>query len=158
MKIIIREMKEHEYPLLGVFLYEAIFIPEGSQPPSVDIIHEPALQLYIENFGNKPHDTAMVAEIDKTIIGAVWVRMMHDYGYIDEHTPSLAISLLKEYRGNGIGTVLMKAMLAKLKQKGYAQTSLSVQKNNKACHLYQTLGYEIIKESNDEYIMCIQLL
>lgn len=32
-------------------------------------------------------------------IGAVWTRIMDDYGHVDDDTPSFAISLYKEYRG-----------------------------------------------------------
>ena len=49
------------------------------------------------------------------IVGAVWARIMDDYGHIDDETPSLAISLLKEYRNYGIGTKLMKRILTELK-------------------------------------------
>ena len=55
------------------------------------------------------------AKVGAFTFGAVWVRIMNDYGHIDDETPSFAISLLKEYRGNGIGTELMKRMLAELK-------------------------------------------
>ena len=50
----------------------------------------------------------MVAQVSDKIVGAVWVRIMNDYGHIDNETPSFAISLLKEYRNYGIGTELMK--------------------------------------------------
>ena len=43
-------------------------------------------------------DFALVAEVEQKIVGAVWVRIIHDYGHIDDETPSLAISLYKEYR------------------------------------------------------------
>lgn len=33
MDITIRELQKEEYPLLDHFLYEAIFIPEGVEPP-----------------------------------------------------------------------------------------------------------------------------
>ena len=33
MDYIIREMRSEEYCLLSVFLYEAIYIPEGIEPP-----------------------------------------------------------------------------------------------------------------------------
>jgi len=55
---------------------------------------------------------------------------MNDYGHVDDDTPSFAISLLKEYRGNGIGTEMMKKMLAELQDCGYKKTSLAVQKQN----------------------------
>ena len=111
----IRAMKESEYPLLKHFLYEAIFVPEGTAPPSKSILEIPELQVYIAGFGTEEHDRSLVAEADGKIVGAVWVRIMEDYGHVDNTTPSFAISLLKEYRGLGIGTELMREMLAVLK-------------------------------------------
>lgn len=48
-------------------------------------------------------DWALVAEVDNKIVGAVCVRIMNDYGHIDDETPSLSISLYKEYHGYSIG-------------------------------------------------------
>ena len=149
----IREIRTSEYPLLGDFLYEAVFIPEGTSPPDKSIVILPELQVYIENFGQKKDDRCLVAEADGKIVGAVWVRVMNDYGHVDEKTPSLAISLYKEYRGHGIGTAMMKAMLFKLKESGYEQVSLSVQKANYAVRMYKALGFEIVDENDEEYIM-----
>lgn len=149
----IREIRTSEYPLLGDFLYEAVFIPEGTSPPDKSIVSLPELQVYIENFGQKKDDRCLVAEADGKIVGAVWVRVMNDYGHVDDETPSLAISLYKEYRGCGIGTAMMKAMLFKLKESGYEQVSLSVQKANYAVRMYKALGFEIVDENDEEYIM-----
>lgn len=153
MNYIIREAEPTEYPLLDDFLYEAIFIPEGVKAPPRSIISSPELQVYVTDFGAQKHDRALLAETDGKIVGAVWVRIMNDYGHIDDRTPSLAISLYKEYRGLGIGTALMKKMLSMLKHAGYEQTSLSVQKANYAVNMYRKLGYEIVKENEEEYIM-----
>ena len=92
MKYTIRELSSNEYKILEDFLYEAIFIPEGVDSPSRDIIKQPELQLYISEFG-KEDDNAFVAEIDGKVVGAVWTRIMNDYGHIDDRTPSFAISL-----------------------------------------------------------------
>lgn len=153
MSYTIREIKEKEYSLLKDFLYEAIFIPEGVEAPPKSIIDSPELQVYISDFGNRVHDRALVAEAEGKIIGAVWVRIMNDYGHIDDTTPSFAISLYKEYRGLGIGTAMMKKMLSILKANGYKQTSLSVQKANYAVKMYQKTGFKIVTENEDEYIM-----
>lgn len=66
------------------------------------------------------------------MVGAVWTRIMDDYGHVDDETPSFAISLYKEYRGQGIGSQLMVKMLELLKWRGYERTSLAVQKENYA--------------------------
>ena len=114
MKYTIREMTVQEYPLLDDFLYEAIFVPKGVEPPSKSIITAPELQVYVKGFGASKDDFALVAEVENKIIGAVWVRIMNDYGHIDDKTPSLAISLYKKYRGQGIGSSLTKEMLSLL--------------------------------------------
>ena len=157
MKYTIREMTAQEYPLLDDFLYEAIFVPEGVDPPSKSIITAPELQIYVKDFGTSKDDFSLVAEVENKIIGAVWVRIMNDYGHIDENTPSLAISLYKKYRGQGIGSSLIKEMLSLLQTHGYKRVSLSVQKANYAAKLYQKIGFIIIKEIGDEWIMTYNL-
>ena len=152
----IREIRENEYCILSEFLYEAIFIPEGTEKPPKSIIEQPELQVYIADFG-KSDDWCLVAEVKEKIVGAVWVRIMNDYGHIDDETPSFAISLYEEYRNMGIGTVLMRDMLEFLKNKGYKQTSLSVQKANYAVRMYQKVGFEVIDKNEEEYIMVCRL-
>lgn len=157
MDITIRELQKEEYPLLDHFLYEAIFIPEGVEPPPKAIITSPELQVYVEHFGESKDDWGLVAEVDGKVVGAVWVRIMNDYGHIDNETPSLAISLYKEYRSLGIGTAMMKEILTLLKSHGYSQVSLSVQKANYATKMYQKVGFEIVRENEEEYLMICQL-
>ena len=152
MEYIIREIKEREYPVLASFLYEAIFIPEGEAKPPKSIIEKPELQLYISGFG-KEHDRCLVADTGNKIAGAVWTRIINDYGHIDDETPSFAIAVYEEYRHLGIGTELMRAMLKFLKDKGYKKASLSVQKANYAVGLYRKAGFEVVDENMEEYIM-----
>ncbi|MBQ9613579.1 MAG: GNAT family N-acetyltransferase [Lachnospiraceae bacterium] len=99
----------------------------------------------------------VVTAKDGRIIGAVWTRIMNDYGHVDDETPSFAISLFSEYRGQGIGTRLMKEMLSLLKEHGYRQASLAVQKANNAVRMYRNVGFEIIDENDEEYIMVCRL-
>ena len=153
----IRKILEEEVNLLQDFLYEAIFVPEGMPAPPKSIINQPELQVYITDFGKKKDDISLVAEVDKKVVGAVWVRIMNDYGHIDNDTPSFAISLYKDYRGFGIGTDLMKEMLCILKDRGYKQASLAVQKANYAVRMYQKTGFEIVDENEEEYIMLCRL-
>ena len=157
MNYSIREMTQAEYPLLDEFLYHAIFIPAGMTPPPRDIIQQPELRLYTQDFGSSVHDRALAAVCDSRIVGAVWVRIMPDYGHIDNETPSLAISLLPEFRGSGIGTALMQTMLRTLREAGYRQVSLSVQKANAAYRLYKRLGFAVLSEHNDECIMVCRI-
>ena len=157
MEYLIREIKENEYGVLNDFLYEAIFVPEGIAPPDRSILDTPELRVYVENFQKKFGHKCLVAEADGKIIGAVWARVMKDYRHIDDDTPSLAISLYPEYRHQGIGTEMMKRMLAVLKDAGYQRSSLSVQKANYAVKMYRALGFEVVVDNPEDYIMLIKL-
>ena len=153
----IREIRKDEYRLLDDFLYEAIFIPKEEEKPPREIIKNEELQVYTKDFGLLKDDNCLVAEVNDKVVGACWTRIMNDYGHIDNETPSFAISLYEEYRGMGIGTKLMKEMLKLLKEKGYSKASLSVQKNNYAVKMYKNIGFKVVCENEEEYIMLCNL-
>ena len=157
MNYTIRKIRESEYKLLDDFIYEAIFIPEGVTPPPKSIINQPDLQVYIKDFGREKDDICFVAEVENKVVGAVWVRDMADYGHIADGVPSFAISLYKEYRNYGIGTAMMKTMLAELKNRGYEKASLAVQKANYAVKMYKKVGFYVVDENYEEYIMVCDL-
>ena len=155
--MLLRTLRKEETELLKDFLYEAIFIPEGVEPPDRSIIEQPELSIYYDDFGSGNADNCIVAEDNGKAIGAVWTRIMNDYGHVDNETPSFAISLYKEYRGQGIGTELMRKMISLLKEQGYKKASLAVQKANYAVKMYKKGGFKIIDENSEEYIMVCDL-
>ena len=153
----IRPLKSEEIPLLEEFLYQAIFISQDLESLPRSILKEPELEMYIKDFGQQPDDWALAAEVDGLLVGAVWVRIMKDYGYYDDRTPSLSISFLPEFRGQGLGQQLMTAMLDLLKAKGYPSVSLSVSKDNPAVGFYQRLGFITVVEREEDYLMLCRL-
>jgi len=153
----IRPLKSEKIPLLEEFLYQAIFIPQGLEPLPRSSLKEPELEMYIKDFGQQPDDWALAAEVDGLLVGVVWVRIMKDYGYYDDQTPSLSISFLPDFRGQGLGQQLMTAMLDLLKAKGYPSVSLSVSKDNPALRFYQRLGFVTVEEREDDYLMLCRL-
>lgn len=157
MNYIIREIEKSKIVLLQDFLYEAIYVPEGSRKPDKSIVELPELQIYIEDFGARADDYCLVAEVEGEIAGAVWVRIIDDYGHIDDETPSLSISLYEEYRGYGLGTQMMKEMIDRLRNYEYEKLSLSVQKSNYAAEIYKELGFTVYDENEEEYIMIFHL-
>ena len=125
--------------------------------PSWSIVEQPELSLYYEGFGSGPADNCLVAEVDGKVVGAVWTRIMNDYGYADDETPSFAISLYREYRGQGTGTAMMRKMLELLKRQGWQKASLAVQKANYAVRMYEDVGFRTVDENDEEYIMVCEL-
>jgi ribosomal protein S18 acetylase RimI-like enzyme len=164
MNIKTRPIQPADYPILDDFLYHAIFIPKGEEYPPYDIIYDTEIYIYVKDFG-KADDCGVVAvnlENDGKIVGVAWTRIIPAYGHLDEDTPELAISALPDYRGQGVGTMLMNGLFGLLRERGYKRTSLSVQKNNPAVRFYERLGYEITDEKLDrvgheDYIMVKEL-
>ena len=152
MDYVIRHMRLNEHPLLERFLYEAIYVPEGYTgvvPHSV-IYDDPKCRAAFEGFGTSVDDRALVAEVDSSVVGACWVRTTDEYGHIDDETPSFSLSVLRPYRGHGIGGALMDRLIDELREAGYQRASLSVQKENSALHLYERLGFRIVGYGADQ--------
>lgn len=162
MDYVIRDIRQDERPLLEDFLYEAIFVPEGfdGEVPRSIIHEDPKCRDAFEGFGSLPGDRAVVAVVGDEVVGACWARTTDEYGHIDDETPSFSVSLYKPYRGQGIGTAMMRAMLDELRGAGYARASLSVQKENPALHLYERLGFRIMGNGADEteWLMVVDLV
>ena len=72
------------------------------------------------------------------------------YGFVDETTPSLAISVLPTLRGRGIGTRLLTELVA---QVPCERIALSVQNSNAAKRLYERIGFSTVREGDGESVM-----
>lgn len=158
IKAKIRVMEKADYACLDEFLYQAIFVPKGAEPPPREIIFEKEIYVYVRDFGSRAGDCGVVAEVNGQIAGAAWTRIIPAYGHIDDTTPELAIALLPEFRALGIGSKLIRKLFELLREKGYKQTSLSVQKDNPAVRFYERLGYKIMGEkldhaNHEDYLM-----
>lgn len=153
MKCLIRPMKESEYPLLEDFLYEAVFLQEGEKKPPRSITRLPALYAYVRDFGTKKGDLCFCAEVDGRVAGAVWVRLMQGFGFVDDETPELAVALHAPFRGRGLGRAFMMRMLEELKARGWKKVSLSVHRKNPAATLYCRLGFRITREQEEDMVM-----
>lgn len=157
MNYTIRELHPNEYSLLKEFLYLAIYQPDKTNLAPRSIIENPDLQVYIKDFGTKKDDYCFCAEVENKVVGAVWVRSINGYGSVDNDTVEFAISVFEEYQKMGIGTALMNKMLEHLNKLNYPKVSLAVQKENYAVRMYQKVGFEIVDENEQEYIMIHKL-
>ncbi len=142
-------------------LYEAAFWRGVSDaPPFDDALRQSGLDLYLERWG-RPGDAGLVARVGGAPAGAVWVRRFsddhHGYGYVDERTPELSIAVASDRRGCGIGRSLVTAMLAELRLQAVGQVSLSVENDNPALALYETLGF-VPREAADGATTMLRLL
>jgi ribosomal protein S18 acetylase RimI-like enzyme len=152
----IREIKQDEIYFLSEMLYEAIFVPNGEKKLPKEIINEPELNNYIREFGRE-NDFCFVAEIDKKLIGAIWIRQFNEnnkgYGFVNSETPELSMAINKSFRAKGIGKIMLDKMAQKLIEFNFSQVSLSVDKRNFAYDFYKKNNFIEIQTENNSIKM-----
>lgn len=152
MILTLRPILQADEPFLWEMLYHALYVPVGHPPFPRDIVAEPEIRQYVQAWG-QPDDVGWLACDGETPIGAVWIRRIRAYGFVDEATPELSLALLPDYRGQGIGTRLLNELIASVASR-YAALSLSVSRENPALRLYERLGFVIVKDDGNSVTMC----
>jgi len=111
------------------------------------------VQLYVKAWG-RPGDAAVIALEEGFPVGAAWFRLFREsapgYGFVDERTPELAIAVVPNARGKGVGGKLLDALVERAREEGFEAISLSVDKRNSgAIALYEHHGFDQVAESDD---------
>ena len=153
----VRDATPEEWALLPDFTYEAIFKRPEDGPVPRTVLQHPALEGYYQGFGSGEADRCLVAVADGAVVGAVWTRAAAGYGSVDAETPELAMSLYPEWRGMGIGSRLLDAMLRLAEGEGWGRISLSVQLDNFAHGMYLKAGFETVEVRDGEAVMVKRL-
>lgn len=114
------------------------------------------LTRYVDNWG-RPGDVALVATETGHRIGAAWFRVFRagepGYGFVDEATPELTISVVPSRRQHGVGQKLLDALLAKARAEGHTSVSLSVEQDSPAVNFYERNGFERAGEAAGGLVM-----
>ncbi len=155
--ISMRMLTPADQDFLWEMLYQALYVPPGAAAFPREIVHQPEISRYVEDWG-RPDDAGFVAvdENAQQSVAAVWIRLLtgegRGYGYVDDATPELSIAVLPDYRGCGVGTRLLERVMAE-SQSAYKAISLSVSADNPAVRLYQRLGFELVGEPGTSLTM-----
>lgn len=113
-----------------------IAVPEEVEKSSLEEERE-----QLQKIVNNDNETLMVAEIEGVVVGSIkiranWLKRM-------SHTGTISMSLGKDYRGRGIGKLLLQAML------DWAEKHPLIEKvnlgvfstNHRAISLYKNMGF-----------------
>lgn len=133
---------------LWAMLYEAAFWRDSGddERPSLDDMRaDPVLARYVEGWG-RDGDTALVAlDRNNEAIGAAWYRRFAPgdagYGFVAPDVPELSIGVYPEFRGGGLGSLLLGSLIVRARAAGVPALSLSVAAENPARRLYLRLGF-----------------
>lgn len=143
----IRAAIELDVPFLWEMLYESMYVPEGNEPFSRDIIHDPYLSKYVEGWGRDGDLGSIAVNSEGESMGSITARFFNSnnkgFGYVSDYIPELGMAIMPRFRGKGMGTALMQALFDQLKEKDIKQVSLSVDPGNLAAvTLYKRFGFK----------------
>jgi ribosomal protein S18 acetylase RimI-like enzyme len=117
---------------------------------------EPPLTRYVNSWG-RPGDRALLAIDELVPVGAAWYRLFTKddagFGFVDEQTPELAIAVVPSRRGRGFGHELLSGLLERARKDGFGAISLSVAHDNPAVALYESYGFERVREDDGAFVM-----
>ena len=150
MKIVLRNVQPNEETLVFSFLVLAARLPEGGEP--IQKAHsDPFLRKYWVDWG-RPGDIGIIAE-DSSIgiaVACAWVRLftMEQAGacFVGERIPELAMGVVPEFRGSGIGTKALRRLVEEV-QSQFRGICLSVRSDNPAVRFYERLSFRRVAES-----------
>lgn len=122
----------------------------ASHEPTLESVQsQPYLARYAAGWG-RAGDGGFVALMQGQPSGAAWLRLWpgadKGFGYVNDATPELAMAVVPEWRGQGIGTRLL-AFVLQAAQSAHPAVSLNVRADNLAVRLYERMGFVRIENS-----------
>lgn len=112
--VLVRTALANDVSFMKRMLYEAANRPGERWPPLNESMQEPRNVRFWHGWMTRAGDVGVIAEIDHVPVGAAWIRLMGDgeHGPDDDpDVPLLAIGVDHAYRGQRIGTELMRSLL-----------------------------------------------
>jgi len=143
-------------------LMEAAYHPGSGRPSNEAMLATPAIARYVADWG-RPGDVALIAmDEDGQRVGAAWYRLFSSadpgFGFLDEATPELSIGVVRDHRGQGIGSALLTRLIEQARNEGFRSLSLSVSPENPAVALYCRQGFVRVPSPDKNWTMRVDLL
>ena len=150
MNPIIRMATQDDEPFLWEMLYFAAHMDEDGEISPEAAKQNPDLEKYVNGWGRETDVGCIALEPHSNQrVGAAWIRLLianeKTTSYVDDVTPELAIAVLPEYLGCGVGTLMLQHLLEAAKQR-YPRVVLSVRATNPAKRLYERMGFLVTGE------------
>lgn len=105
-------------------------------------MNEAEMQRNLDQLYESKNNVLLLALADEKIVGTASIKAAEQHRM--EHIGEIGISLLKEYWGYGLGSILMEELIQWSSESGVIRRlELTVQDRNKrAIHVYEKMGFQ----------------
>lgn len=146
--------------LAQVLVAAAFWRPDGPSGSVSEVLSQPELAHYVAGWP-RPGDLGVIALDGQQRVGVAWVRLLSatdpGYGFVDNATPELSMGVLQAWRGRGVGSRLLDALIAAAREQELTALSLSVERDNYARRLYERVGFRQVDEVGGSLTMLLRL-
>jgi GNAT superfamily N-acetyltransferase len=147
----LRSLLASDLLFMQAMTYEAAISGFGTTPPTFEAVMQAANEAdCFEDWGNREGDGGLVvSDLDGKPLGAAWYRMYpgNDLGWLDEgliDAPELIQAVGSEFRGRGIGKLLLRELTDQARVAGFRKLRANVLEDNMAARrLYDSHGFEV---------------
>ena len=133
---------------LAEMLYEAVYWRDDGaeeRPPLNALLTDQVVSRYVEGWGRSGDLAVLALDRRDEPVGAAWIRCYPadraGYGFVADDVPELSIAVFPEFRGGGVGGLLLGALIARAESAGRRGISLSVADGNPDRRLYERHGF-----------------
>ena len=149
---------------LAEMLYEAVhWRDDGAEerPPLDALLAQPETARYVSGWGRSGDLAVFALDRRDEPVGAAWYRSFDakepGYGFVSSEIPELAIAVYPEFRGQGVGNLLLGSLIARAQAHAVPALSLSVSRENRAQRLYVRHGFEVHSEHDGSLTMLLTM-
>ena len=162
MDVALRPAGPGDAEFLADMLAQAMAWRPGSPRPAESVVRA---SRYVVGWP-RAGDNGVVAEArgpagPGALVGATWYRHMTaddpGYGFVDAQTPEITIGVVRSWRGLGVGRRLLTALIEAAGADSHDALSLSVEEDNYAFRLYESLGFRAVGKVGNAWTMVISL-
>jgi ribosomal protein S18 acetylase RimI-like enzyme len=143
-RVAVRPAAQDDLDLLWKFLAIAAYEPDVVTARAV-----PFVAAHLAEW-QRPSDFGFIAEHDGIAVGAAWARQFspdeQPAFYVDERTPEVTIGVSAQVRGQGVGEILLQALIAEAEHRRIG-LCLNVRHDNPARRLYERMGFRMVPGS-----------
>jgi ribosomal protein S18 acetylase RimI-like enzyme len=158
----LRSAVTEDFELLAGLVVEAVNWTGETRMTREQIMAEPELNHYVTGWMRETDFGLVALADDGAPLGAIWWRLFGDdepgYGFIARDVPELSMAVLPGWKGNGVGTALLRECIEHARMAGHPAVSLSVEDGNDAARaLYERHHFRVVGRTGGSDTMRLDL-